>query len=435
MSRVSVVGLGYLGLTHAVAMAEMGHDVQGVELNPARFAQISSGVSPIYEPRVQELLKKHLASGKLVVRDGAGEYLDQCDVHFLCVGTPQDEVTGQWNLAQLFDAFLGILPHTAKDSVIVGKSTVPVGTSSRLVAAGIEFGFDENKLCWSPEFLQEGRALEDSLSPSRLVVGALNEDTQDRVIGLYQKQVSQGMAVIKTDWQTAEMAKAAANSFLAMKISYINSFSSFAAAKHVDLVDLSKILGLDSRIGPSFLRPGLGFGGGCLPKDLRGFYHSLSGEEAGLFDYLLAFDEINLRQRLRFVKLIDEWLLGVTGKRIALLGASFKPGTDDLRDSPSMAVAKDLLERGAEVRLHDPVALENVGLEAINLSKFQNLEECVNGVDLVAIGTDWPQFEKIDPVWLGTVVKGKRMLDGRYMLDLDKWVTAGWEVKTLSSND
>lgn len=435
MASISVFGLGYLGLTHAVAMAEMGHTVHGIEPDHLRAASIRSGVAPIYEPGVEELLQKHSELGNLLVWDAPGEFLKDCSVHFLCVGTPQDETTGSWNLDYLFDAFLGLLANRQEGSLVVGKSTVPIGTCRALTELGNFHNFNPENLCWSPEFLQEGTALRDSLTPSRLVVGALDHSVSELAVSLYSKQISDGMPVVKTNWQTAEMAKAAANSYLAMKISFINSFTSVSADNNIDLLDLSKILGLDPRIGPGFLHPGLGYGGGCLPKDIRGFHTTLAeiGEKEQ-FSYLRVFDEINTSQRARFVELISNWLGGLHGKTIAILGASFKPGTDDLRDSPAMAVVRSLLELGANVRLHDPVALPKVAIDNSNLQKCEDLEQCVAGADLVAITTDWQEYRDYIPRSADSIYPKNKVLDGRNILDKSLWTSLGWELRTLSSD-
>jgi UDPglucose 6-dehydrogenase len=431
---ISVIGTGYLGATHAACLAACGHDVVGVDTSDDRIAALSAGRAPFHEPGLDELLAQGVASGHLRFTSACADAED-AEVHFLCVGTPQRPGSHAADLSAL-DAAVGSLgPLLRRPALVVGKSTVPVGTARglgqvlrRTAPAGQAVG-----IAWNPEFLREGHAVHDSLRPDRLVFGVEDDEADQVLRDVYAPMINAGVPVVRTDLATAELAKVSANVMLAARISLVNLLAEVCEAACADVGDLTRILGLDDRIGSKFLDPGVGFGGGCLPKDTRAFV--ARAEELGVGGpaaVLREVDAINMRQRARTIDLAATMLGGrVDGHDVAVLGAAFKAGSDDVRDSPALDVARTLHARGARVRVYDPEAGRNVRRAAPALELRDTVEEACRGAEIVLVLTDWDEFSGIDPVALAATVRHPRVLDGRLVLDADKWRAAGWQFHAL----
>lgn len=432
--RISVIGTGYLGATHAACLAACGHEVIGVDCDPVRAARLATGRAPFHEPGLDDLLAEGVESGRLVFTTSY-QQAARADVHFICVGTPQRAGSSAADLSALFQAVSALAPLLTRRCLVVGKSTVPVGTAvgvrdelRRLAPAG-----DEVELAWNPEFLREGHAVEDSLRPDRLVLGVESDEADQMLREVYAPVLRVGTRAVRTDLATAELAKVSANVMLATRISLVNLLAEVCEAVDADVGDLTTIVGLDERIGSSFLTPGIGFGGGCLPKDTRAFV--ARAEELGLGEpasLLRAVDAINMRQRSRTVDLVVALLGGqVRGAAVAVLGAAFKAGSDDVRDSPALDVAGTLGARGALVRVYDPAAVENARRVRPELSYAESSDAACRDADVVMVLTDWEEFRGLDPVSLADVVSHARVIDGRLALDPDKWRAAGWDFHAL----
>ncbi|CAN5521314.1 UDP-glucose/GDP-mannose dehydrogenase family protein [soil metagenome] len=433
--RLTVIGAGYLGVTHAACMAELGYDVLAVEIDSDKVATLARGRIAFYEPDLQELLSRHVASGRLRFTSSPAEAAALGDVHFVCVGTPQRRDGLAADLSQVDAAIDQLAPHLDGRCLVVGKSTVPVGTAARLserLAAHAPPGSDV-ELAWNPEFLREGKAVRDTLAPDRLVFGVQSAAAEKVLRELYAPVLDQGIPLVVTDPTTAELVKVAANSFLATKISFINAMSELCEATGADVVALADAIGHDSRIGRSFLDAGLGFGGGCLPKDIRAFMARAGelGVDQAL-TFLREVDAINMRRRHRMVDLaIQECDGRILGTRIGVLGAAFKPLSDDVRDSPALNVAAQLQLQGAHVRVYDPQANAKAAAMFPTLDYSDSAVEAATGADLVLMLTEWREFCELDPDTLGAVVARKRLLDGRNALDPERWRAAGWTYRAL----
>jgi UDPglucose 6-dehydrogenase len=432
--RISVIGTGYLGATHAAALASCGHDVVGVDIDPRRVALLAEGRAPFHEPGLDALLRDGVRSGRLRFTTDVVAGVD-ADVHFLCVSTPQSPGSHAADLSMLESAVQTLLPFLQRPALVVGKSTVPVGTARRLAAtireeapAGEAIG-----MAWNPEFLREGHAVEDSLHPDRLVFGVQRDEDDQVLRDVYAPMIHDGVPVLRTDLETAELAKVSANAMLATRVSLVNLLAEVCEAADADVADLTRILGLDERIGSHYLNPGVGFGGGCLPKDTRAFV--ARAEElgvAGPAGLLREVDAINMRQRARTVDRVVDLLGGrLAGRRVAVLGAAFKADSDDVRDSPALDVAATLEARGAEVHVYDPKANDNAVRVCPTLVAEPSVEAACQDAAVVVVLTDWDEFRGMDPVSLADVVSTPRVLDGRLVLDPDKWRAAGWDFHAL----
>jgi UDPglucose 6-dehydrogenase len=433
--RLSVVGCGYLGAVHAAAMAELGHDVVGVDVDARKVDSLSQRRPPFYEPGFEELLQRALGSGRLRfstdVDDAAG-----AQVHFVCVGTPQRRGEYAADLRYVQAATESLIDVLGPGELVAGKSTVPVGTAARL-SEMVSSKVPGALLAWNPEFLREGFAVQDTLHPDRLVYGLpAGEDgeyTRKLLDEVYEPILARGTPQVLTDYATAEMVKTAANSFLATKISFINAMAELCEATGADVKQLADAIGYDDRIGRKFLNAGLGFGGGCLPKDIRAFMAragELGADQA--LTFLKEVDNINMRRRIRMVELAREVCDGsLLGKRVAVLGAAFKPDSDDIRDSPALNVAAQLQLQGAVVRVTDPAAVENSRREWPHLDYADTAEEAAERADAVLVLTEWQQYRELDPVTFGDLVAQRRVLDGRNALDREAWTAAGWTYRAL----
>jgi UDPglucose 6-dehydrogenase len=433
--RITVIGCGYLGATHAAAMAELGHEVLGMEIDPLKLASLADGVAPIYEPGLADLLARHVASGQLRFTDSYAEVAAWGDLHFLCVGTPQQAESTAADLSQVHGAVEGLAPYLDRPSLVVGKSTVPVGTAAWAAGrlAALAPAGAEALLAWNPEFLREGFGVEDSMHPDRIVLGVADGRAEKLLRDFYRPMIDAGTPLVVTDFATAELVKVAANAFLATKISFINAMAEMCEATGADVVDLADALGHDVRIGRRFLNAGIGFGGGCLPKDIRAFVHQAG--ELGVEDamtFLRHVDGVNQRQRERVVDVVHGMLDGrLAGARIAVWGAAFKPDSDDARDSPALWIAGQLQLRGARVRVYDPRARETAREAFPTLEYADSALAACQDADLVLHLTEWPEFRSISPTDLDGVVARPRILDGRNVLDLDAWRSAGWTARAL----
>jgi UDPglucose 6-dehydrogenase len=433
--KVTVIGLGYLGATHAVAMAELGHEVIGIEPDAQKLSSLAAGKLPFHEPGLDAALPKAIASGRLKFQSEHNEDSASADLHFICVGTPQTKGSDAADTSYVVSAAKELAAWIKPDSVVVGKSTVPVGTAAKLKAAMSEIAGFEVHLAWNPEFLREGTALEDSLKPDRIVVGTWSQHAVNMLREVYAPILKAGTPFLELDVPTAELVKVAANAFLATKISFINAMAEVAEVSGADAVSLAKAIGYDERIGNKFLRTGIGFGGGCLPKDIRGFV--ARAEELGVgsaVDFLKDVDAVNLRRRDKVVELAKQELGSLTGKAVTMLGISFKPDSDDLRDSPALEISQRLTALGAKVTVHDPVSLLPLATRSPELLRNENLMAAASGAELVILGTEWKQYRDIDPVELGAVVAVKTIIDGRNVLDVAKWQAAGWRFIALGRN-
>lgn len=428
--RISVIGCGYLGAVHAAAMASVGHDVVGIDIDSRKVEALARGSAPFFEPRLPELLAEGLASGRLRFSDRMSDAAGAA-IHFLAVGTPQIAGGDAADLRYLDDAVGALLPHLRAGDVVAGKSTVPVGTAAGLAARIAPTGAT---LVWNPEFLREGWAVHDTLTPDRLVVGAAPDDAGDaaveRMRSVYASCIEAGAPFLRTDLATAELVKGAANAFLATKISFINAMAEVAEASGADVTLLAEALGHDSRIGRRYLGSGIGFGGGCLPKDIRAF--AARAEELGRRDavgFLREVDAINLRRRERAVQLVVDALGGlVFGRRIAVLGAAFKPFSDDIRDSPALDVAVRLRGLGADVVVTDPAAIDNARAAHPQLGYAGERDEALREADAVLVVTEWDEYRReMSPEHAGALVRGRIIIDGRNCLDAPAWRAAGWQ--------
>lgn len=433
--KVTVIGLGYLGATTAVALSLVGHDVTGIDPDPYKVDALRNGRVPFFEPGLDDALLQALASGRLNIQTEHTPSSFDADVFLLCVGTPQSRTGLGADLRYLEASIDGLAPFLRPDALVVGKSTVPVGTAEALKKRLSNLVAFEPYVSWNPEFLREGTALKDTLTPDRIVIGVDDPHSEARLRELYEPMAQLHIPIVKVDCKTAELVKVAANSFLATKISFINAMAEISEKVGADAVLLAEAIGYDERIGNKFLKTGIGFGGGCLPKDIRAF--QACATELGLeqsVSFLAQVEDINLRRRTRVLDIAREELGDLTNRRVAMLGAAFKPETDDIRDSPAMAVAELLWAAGADVVVHDPKAVDNVRRMYPNLTVAECLESVVAGAELVVVGTEWREYALADSVQLGELVRNKLVIDGRNVLPYRQWQESGWKVIALGRN-
>ena len=450
MPRVTVVGTGYLGLTHAVCLADLGHEVLAIDVDADKIAKAARGEAPFFEPGLEPLLRKNLDAGRLRFTLSFAEVAAFGDVHFLCVGTPEGEA-GRADLSAVNAAAASLAPHLTRPCLVVGKSTVPVGTARQVLAVvrSLAPAGEAVDLAWNPEFLREGFAVQDSLAPDRIVLGVTSASgasgatgasratgasgAEARLREVYRTPLEAGSPLLVMDLETAELVKVAANAFLATKISFINAMAEVCERSGADVMALAEALGHDARIGRRFLSPGLGCGGGCLPKDIRGFRATAADLGAdSLVSWLGTVDEINLGRRERVVELARSAVGGsLAGRRVAVLGVAFKPNSDDVRDSPSLAVCDRLAAEGAIVSVHDPVAMPTAAAKRPALRYAPSASEAAEGADLVLHLTEWSDYRAIDPAALAQVVTRRVIIDARCCLDASAWRAAGWTVHVL----
>ncbi|MBB6350717.1 MAG: nucleotide sugar dehydrogenase [Nonomuraea muscovyensis] len=431
--RLTVIGTGYLGITHAACMADLGFDVLGLDIDADKVRCLNQGELPIHEPGLEPVLRRGLESGRLRFTTSYEEAAAFGDVHFICVGTPQKRDEYAADVSYMDAAVESLAPHLDRECLVVGKSTVPVGTANRLAdklarlaPAGIEA-----ELAWNPEFLREGFAVQDTLTPDRIVIGVRSERAEKVLREVYQPLGD--VPLVVTDFATAELVKTAANAFLATKISFINAMAEVCEAAHADVKQLSEALAYDDRIGGRFLNAGLGFGGGCLPKDIRAFMAragELGADQA--LTFLREVDAINMRRRARMVDLARELAGGsFHGCTVGVLGAAFKPNSDDIRDSPALDVAVTIGQQGGQVTVYDPIALDNARKAHPELRYGDSALEAARGAHVVLLLTEWQEFVDLDPEALGQVVATRRIVDGRNALNAETWRAAGWHYRAL----
>ncbi|MEJ6574108.1 MAG: UDP-glucose/GDP-mannose dehydrogenase family protein [Actinomycetes bacterium] len=429
--KVSVIGTGYLGATHAACMSSLGFEVIGVDVDSTKIELLAAGKVPFYEPGLEDLLQKEIASGRLTFTTDFKAIAD-ADVHFICVGTPQLEDSLAADLQYVDSALDAVAPNCKPGSLVVGKSTVPVGTAARLRERLLKIN-PQVDLAWNPEFLREGFAVEDTLHPNRLVVGVTNDAAETKLKEIYAINLSENTPWVRADLPTSELVKVAANSFLATKISFINAMAEVCEAAGGDVTVLAKAIGYDPRIGSRFLQAGIGFGGGCLPKDIRAFMAragELGADQA--LEFLREIDSINLRARQRVIELVRKDLSdNLAGKRIAVLGAAFKPDSDDVRDSPALDIAAQIAAAGAIVTIHDPKAIAPARKRFPALGFSEDIEGAIKGADLVLHLTEWKVYRELDPAKLAKLVTNPIIIDGRNALDREAWIAAGWKFRAL----
>lgn len=432
--KISVVGLGYLGATHALAMAKLGHEVIGIDLDTNKVDSLNAGMVSFHEPGLEEALREAL-SKESVTFQTSFETPKASELIFICVGTPQTGSGKSADTSYVFSAGKSLAKVITPETVVVGKSTVPVGTAAALRDRMSEMAGFPVHLAWNPEFLREGTALEDSLNPDRIVIGSWDDYSSQTLKEVYKPILDTGTPLVEVDVPTAELVKVAANAFLATKVSFINAMAEIAEVSGADAVELANAIGYDDRIGNKFLRNGIGFGGGCLPKDIRGFVARAEELGAGeAVSFLKDVDAINQRRRARVVALAEQELGELKGRKILMLGLSFKPDSDDMRDSPALDIALRLANAGAKVTVHDPVALSALGDKHPELIREQGLKTAAQGQELVILGTEWSEYKAIDPTAFGDLVANKLIIDGRNVLDVAAWQAAGWRLIALGRN-
>ena len=437
--RMTVIGTGYLGATHAACMAELGHEVLGVDVDDNKISALRSGKVPFYEPGLPEVLERNIEAGRLDFSTDYEEAAAFGNLHFLGVGTPQRRGSYAADMTYVKAVITDLVPKLKGDHIIFGKSTVPVGTAAELQELANELAPEGTtvEIAWNPEFLREGYAVKDTITPDRIVlgVGETNNESRAEEVAreVYAQPLSQDTPFIVTDWQTAELVKVSANAFLATKISFINAVSEICEIAGADVTALADAIGLDERIGRKFLGAGLGFGGGCLPKDIRAFMAragELGADQA--LTFLREVDAINMRRRDRVVDLAKEAFNGsLLGHRVTVLGCAFKPNSDDVRDSPALSVAGSLSLAGAAVTVYDPEGMDNAKKVFPTLDYAANTDDALREAELVILATEWKQFKELDPQQAGQLVDNKHIIDGRNVLPVADWQQAGWKVEAL----
>ena len=429
--KVSVIGTGYLGATHAACMSSLGFEVIGVDVDASKIALLNAGKVPFYEPGLEDLLQQEIATGRLTFTTDFKAIAD-ADVHFICVGTPQLEGSLAADLKYVDAALDAVATVCKPGSLVVGKSTVPVGTAARLRERLLKIN-PKVDLAWNPEFLREGFAVEDTLHPNRLVVGVVNDAAEAKLKEIYKSNLAENTPWVRADLPTSELVKVAANSFLATKISFINAMAEVCEAAGGDVTVLAKAIGYDPRIGSRFLQAGIGFGGGCLPKDIRAFMAragELGADQA--LEFLREIDSINLRARQRVIELVRKDLSdNLAGKKITVLGAAFKPDSDDVRDSPALDIAAQIAAAGAIVTIHDPKAIAPAKKRFPALGFSEDIEGALKGAELVLHLTEWKVYRELDPAKMAKLVANPIIIDGRNALDREAWVAAGWKFRAL----
>ena len=429
--KVSVIGTGYLGATHAACMSSLGFEVIGVDVDAAKIELLTTGRVPFYEPGLENLLQKEIASGRLTFTTDFNAIAD-VDVHFICVGTPQKADSLAADLKYVDSALDAVAAICKPGALVVGKSTVPVGTAARLRDRLLKIN-PKVDLAWNPEFLREGFAVEDTLHPNRLVVGVTSDAAEAKLKEIYASNLAENTPWVRADLPTSELVKVAANSFLATKISFINAMAEVCEAAGGDVTVLAKAIGYDPRIGSRFLQAGIGFGGGCLPKDIRAFMAragELGADQA--LEFLREIDSINLRARQRVIELVRRDLSeNLAGKKIAVLGAAFKPDSDDVRDSPALDIAAQIAAAGAIVTIHDPKAIAPAKKRFPALGFSEDIEGALNDADLVLHLTEWQVYRELDPAKMAKLVANPIIIDGRNALDREAWIAAGWKFRAL----
>lgn len=425
--KLCVIGTGHVGLVTCVTFAYLGHDVVGIDADEAKIQTIQDGVSPFFEPRVEELLQEGLASGRLRFTIAPEEAFPGTEIVFICVGTPP-KITGEASLIYVEQAARMVAKHATGRVLVVEKSTVPAGTAEKVRMTLLHERPDlvgELDVASNPEFLREGRAVEDTLEPDRILVGAESDWGLERLRELYRPLTDKGFELIETDITTAEMSKHASNAFLALKISFANALADLCELTGADVSDVTHVMGADHRIGPHFLNAGMGYGGSCFPKDVQAF-EQLARSLGYDFNLLSEIERINRDAVEGVARKIRAALWNLEGKRIALLGLAFKPGTDDLREAPAMKLAKRLVQEGAEVVGYDPQAIEAARAELPELREAGNPYDAVKGAHCAVVCTEWDEFRSLDLTKMRDVMEYAIVVDGRNVFDSRDMAAAGF---------
>ena len=434
--RMTVIGTGYLGATHAACMAELGHEVLGVDVDETKIEALKNSKVPFYEPGLPEVLERNIDAGRLSFTTDYAKAAAFANVHFIGVGTPQQRGSYAADTRYVEAVIDDLVPQLEGEHLILGKSTVPVGTAAALQERANKLAKPGTtvEIAWNPEFLREGYAVKDTIEPDRIVLGHRAENSRAEEIAreVYATPLANNTPFIVTDLQTAELVKVSANAFLATKISFINAVSEVCEIVGADVTQLADAIGYDDRIGRKFLGAGLGFGGGCLPKDIRAFM-ARAGEVGAdqALTFLREVDAINMRRRQRVIDLAREELGSLIGRNITVLGAAFKPNSDDVRDSPALAVAGQLSLAGASVKVYDPQGMDNARKVFPTLDYATSLEDALKGAELVILATEWSEFKEMDPVWAAELVDRQLLIDGRNVLPVTDWQNAGWQLRAL----
>ena len=434
--RMTVIGTGYLGATHAACMAELGHEVLGVDVDETKIEALKNSKVPFYEPGLPEVLERNIDAGRLSFTTDYAEAAAFANVHFIGVGTPQQRGSYAADTRYVEAVIDDLVPQLEGEHLILGKSTVPVGTAADLQERANKLAKPGTtvEIAWNPEFLREGYAVKDTIEPDRIVLGVRGAQSRAEEIAreVYATPLANNTPFIVTDLQTAELVKVSANAFLATKISFINAVSEVCEIVGADVTQLADAIGYDDRIGRKFLGAGLGFGGGCLPKDIRAFM-ARAGEVGAdqALTFLREVDAINMRRRQRVIDLAREELGSLIGRNITVLGAAFKPNSDDVRDSPALAVAGQLSLAGASVKVYDPQGMDNARRVFPTLDYATSLEDALKGAELVILATEWSEFKEMDPVWAAELVDRQLLIDGRNVLPVADWQNAGWQLRAL----
>jgi UDPglucose 6-dehydrogenase len=431
--RIAVFGTGYLGATHAACMAELGHEVIGVDIDATKLVRLASGEVPFFEPGLDEVLRTNIEAGRLQFTSSYEEAAEFADAHFIAVSTPQKRGELAADVSYVDSVVAELAPLLRRPAVIYGKSTVPVGTATRLGQMASELApvGEAVEVAWNPEFLREGFAVQDTLHPDRIVLGVHPERqgrAEEWAREVYADLIAEGVPFLVTDRETAELVKTAANAFLATKISFINAMAEVCEAAGADVSELADAIGYDTRIGRRFLNAGIGFGGGCLPKDIRAFM-ARAGElgASQALTFLREVDSINMRRRVRTMEMAREAVGGsLIGARVAVLGAAFKPDSDDIRDSPALSIAGQIQLQGASVTVCDPKAIDNSKRLFPTLNYASDVKTACAGADVTLVLTEWDEFRRLEPADLVNIVRRRRIIDGRNCLDPEKWRAAGW---------
>ena len=434
--KITVVGTGYVGLVSGTCFAEMGYDVMCIDIDKEKINQLKEGIIPIYEPGLEELVKRNSAEGRLHFSSNTKEGIDFSDILFSAVGTPPDKD---------HKADLNAVKAVARDfgknitgyKIFVNKSTVPVGTGEvcrKIIQSGIdERGVDATfDLVSNPEFLREGAAVKDTLNPDRIVVGVESDKAKDVMKKLYRPITRTGRPLVTTNIKTAEMIKYAANSFLATKISFINEMANFCERTGADVNKVAKGIGLDNRIGSRFLHAGIGYGGSCFPKDVQALIQK--GKEYSFdFKILQAVEDVNERQKERIFEKLHDHIPNLEGKTIAIWGLAFKPRTDDMRDAPSIRIIKRIQAEGAFVKAFDPVSMEVAkrNFANVNLTYCKSAFEAAEDADALLILTEWDEFRTVNFEKLKSVMKGKYLFDGRNIYEPEEVISAGFSYEGI----
>lgn len=433
--KTSVIGLGYLGVTQAAVLASLGHEVTGVDTDKTKIDLLRQGKVPFYEPGLEDLLNNAIGSGRLRFCDTISELPKEIDLHFLCVGTPAKDSGAEVDTSYLREAMNSLATVIAENATIVGRSTVPVGTADELEAQLSALTSKKFDLIWNPEFLSEGTAIRNSLDPERIVIGSNSARAEAILRDTYREIIARDVPVISLDRRTSELVKIASNAFLALKISYINGVAEIAEKTGASTAQLADAMGLDSRIGRKFLNNGLGFGGGCLPKDLAGF--AKFAEEKGssaFYQMLQSASIINEDRQNKVIEFAKELLGDLAGRKITVLGASFKKNTDDVRNSPGLSLAKTLVGHGAAVVVHNPIPISVKMPTEMAFNFSLDLDEAVLGSSLVIFASDWDSYKKISPEDFTQRVQEKNIIDARSIIQAKEWKSFGWKIRILGES-